>query len=187
MRTNEQKLRQLILYILENYNNSNLTVTKLQKILYYCDFNYYHKHGNSISGFTYYKNHFGPTIKALPRIIKALEDEGFIKVVKRQNYYGTSQINFSILKRPENPDQQFNDSEKLVVDEVNRSYVGLSPSEISTLSHTDPPYIIAENQSEIEYDNVSYRDDGAPEENEVNVEAQTYFEEAKFDQLFSNL
>ena len=187
MRANKKKLKSLILYILSNYSNSELTVTKLQKLLYYCDFDYYHKHNKSISGYTYFKNHYGPTVKDLPSIVKDLADEGLIKVLESQNYYGSPQTNFALIKMSEGIEKEFSDSERLVIDEVNQAYRGLSPSEISTLSHRDPPYVVAEEQGAIDYENVNYRDEGAKEDQQLDDEAQTYFEEAEFDKLFSAL
>ena len=184
MSPNEQKLRSLILYIFDNYNNPNLTPTKLQKLLYYCDFDYYQKNNKSITNFSYYKNRYGPTIKELPNVLRALESEGYIKNVKKQNYYGAPQTNFALLKKPEEDKTIFSDSERLTIDRVNTSYVGLSPREISTLSHIDPPYVLAKDQGKIEYDNITYRDDELDEEG-VDTEAQKYFEDAKLDRLFS--
>ncbi len=187
MRTNKKKLKSLILYILGNYNNSELTITKLQKLLYHCDFGYYHKHNKSISGYTYTKNLYGPTIKDLPNIIKNLVDKGLIQVVEGQNYYGSPQTNFALIKIPGEIEKEFSDPERLVIDEVNQAYRGLSPSEISTLSQRDPPYVVAEEQEKINYDNVNYRDEGIGEEQQIDEGAQTFFEEAEFDKLFSAL
>ncbi len=187
MRASEKKLKSLILYILNNYNNSELTITKLQKLLYYCDFDHYHKHSKSISGFTYIKNHFGPTIRDLPKVINDLIEKGFIQIVEGQNYYGAPQKNFALTKKPDGIEEEFSDSERLIIDDVNQAYRGLNPSEISTLSHRDPPYVVANEQGKIDYDNVNYRDDGVDDDQEVDEEAQTYFEEARFDKLLSAL
>ena len=40
-RASKKRLKNLILYILQKYNNNKLTETKLQKLLYFCDFGYY--------------------------------------------------------------------------------------------------------------------------------------------------
>lgn len=178
---NGKKLKELILYIFNNYNNSNLTETKLQKLLYYCDFNYYQKYGQPITGFSYSKNTHGPTIKVLPKILQELEKEGYIKRLKKQNYYGAPQTNFVALKMIE---PSFNDSEKLIIDNVNGSYSGLNSREISTLSHKDPPYIVTEDQKEIDYDSVVYRSYGEVDEKCNDEEAQKYFDKAKLDKLF---
>lgn len=180
MRANERKLKSLILYIIENYNNSKLTETKLQKLLYFCDFNHYAEYGKSITGFTYHKNHFGPTIKSLRSVILELEQEGFLSIIRQTNPYGTPQTNFAITKITQS---DFEVSEKLVIDKVNSTYGKLTPRDISALSHLDPPYVVAEDQEEIEYDSVIYRN----EENEEtpDEEAQKFFEDSKLTDLLS--
>jgi uncharacterized phage-associated protein len=179
MNPNEKKLKNIILYILGTYNNSKLTETKLQKLLYFCDFDHFEKYGKSITGYTYYKNHFGPTIKSLPSIMGELEKDGYIAIIRQNNYYGTQQTNFSLMKLV---DTDFDDSEKLIIDRVNNAYASLTSRQISTLSHRDPPYVVAKDRERLDYESVIYRAD-EDEEEDIDEEAQKYFEDIGLDTL----
>lgn len=185
MSPNEKKLKNLILYILNNYNNPDLTITKLQKLLYFCDFDHFQKYSKPITNFTYFKNHYGPTIKTLTEVLLELETDGAIKILRTTNYFGAPQTNFAPLKQLENEDSEFDTSEKLIIDEVNNSYAGLTSREISALSHIDPPYVLAKDQEEIQYDNVLYREEDSEEEETLDPEAQDYFDNTKLDDLFT--
>lgn len=181
MRQDTKKLKDLVVYILDNFNNSNLTETKLQKLLYYCDFDYYQRYYKPITGYTYFKNHYGPTIKNLPTILLELQEEGLIKINTTLNYFGSPQRNFKIVKHLKTV---FSTQEKKAIDIVNSTYIGLTPREMSTLSHSDPPYVIAEDQGKIDYSDVIYRDDlGQADESSIDKEAQEYFQKSKLSSI----
>jgi len=184
MRSNKKKLKKLILFILSNYNNSKLTETKLQKLLYYCDFNYYEKYESSITGFYYHKNFYGPTIKILPMVLKELEEAGDIKRVVGSNFFGTPKTNYSVLTPGNELIETFSDSETLVIKQVNSDYEGLTAREISSLSHRDPPYVIATDQKKLDYEDVIYRED-LLEEDTPDEDAEKYFDSIKIDRLLS--
>ena len=96
-----EKFKELLIYIVKNFNdNETLTETKLWKILYFCDADFFEKHRKTITDINYYKNNYGATPdkkiidKALPQIknyvkvekIKKLDGK-VIKVYKPQNNY----------------------------------------------------------------------------------------------------
>jgi transcriptional regulator with XRE-family HTH domain len=59
---NPEKLREVLLYVLEKVGaKPNVGETVLYKLLYFIDFDYYEKYGQSITGLSYVRNHFGPT------------------------------------------------------------------------------------------------------------------------------
>ena len=61
LRFEPQKLRNLLLYILEKIGGRpNLGETVLYKQLYFCDFDHYEKTGKSITGLMYRRLQFGP-------------------------------------------------------------------------------------------------------------------------------
>lgn len=189
MSANKNKLKQLVLYIIQTYNNEKLTETKLQKLLYFCDFSHFEKFGSSITGFEYKKNHFGPTIVSLPAILQELETEGIIKKISSSNYYGSRKTNFLVEKIIEkNVEENFTASELLVINEINEAYFKLTPSEISRLSHTDSPYLATKELNQvIEYNYVSYRSDANEEADQADVEAQQFFSSDSFSQTISKL
>lgn len=188
MKTDQKKLRSLILYILQNYNNRHLTETKLQKLLYFSDFGYYQEYGKSLTYAVYHKNHFGPTIYDLPKLLMELEGEGLIKILSSNNYYGTPQRTFGISKADISPEADFDNSELSLVDKVNNSYKDLTPREISTISHSDFPYVATKNMGDvIDYKLTAYRDEGGESQEELDTEGAAYFASKTFSDLMEKV
>lgn len=181
------KLKNLIKFIFQNYNNSNLTETKLQKLLYFCDFGAYQRFNESITNSEYRKNKYGPTLMDLPNILNEMENEGAIKVLKGQNYYGTPQTTFSLLQGDPNLENNFSESELLIIREINEAYRDLTPREISSISHADFPYLATENMGEtIKYEYSWLRDEPI-ETTEEDTEAINFFTSNKFSSLMKKL
>lgn len=186
MTADKDKLKDLILYILQNYNNTYLTETKLQKLLYFCDFNYFYDKEDAITGYAYRKNHHGPTIMDLPSILAEMEKEEMIRVVPGINYYGSPQKNFSVAKTREDIEKVFNSDELLTINEVNEAYKNLKPSELELLSHRDFPFMATDSKSEvIDYELVKYRDED--EDEEIDENAAKLFESPEFSSLLKKI
>ncbi|MBU4210479.1 SocA family protein [Patescibacteria group bacterium] len=184
----DSKLGALVLYILRNYNNSKLTETKLQKLLYFCDFGFYSQCEKSITGLKYRKNHFGPTIYGLPSVLKKLKDQNLICILEGKNYYGTSQKTFSISNADISPEEQFSDSELLVINQVNEAYQDLTPREISHISHQDFPYLATpEMGGVIDYGLVQYRESSEEDLDLEDSEAKKFFSSDKFYSLMKKI
>ena len=186
MRANKAKLKKLILYILQDYNNTYLTPTKLQKLLYFCDFDNFYVNESPITGFAYTKNYYGPTILDLDTVLAEMEKEGTIRTVPGTNYYGSPQTNFSVTTTSENLEEEFGPEELLTIKEVNEKYKQLTPSEIKQLSHLDFPYLATKGKGDtIDYELVKYRDED--EEEEVDEETAKLFASKEFTELLGKV
>lgn len=65
-RTDDRKRRELILYLASrSEEDPRFSSTKLNKLLFYCDFTAYRQLGQSITGHGYQKLQFGPAPKAM--------------------------------------------------------------------------------------------------------------------------
>ena len=188
MKDDAKKLQQLILYILQRYNNEKLTETKLQKLLYYCDFNHFALEKKPITGFIYRKNKFGPTIMELPKILKEMEDKGLIKLLRQTNYYGTYQTRFSIEDSNIVPEESFTESERLIITNVNEAYKQLTPREISRLSHADFPYAATKNIGDkIKYSLVNFREEIGDDTELEDEETTNFFLSTNFSSLMERV
>lgn len=186
MNANKDRLKKLILYIIQNYNNTHLTKTKLQKLLYFCDFDNFYENDASITGFAYTKNHHGPMILDLDAILSEMEKEGLIKTVSGLNYYGSPQTNFAVTSTNEGLNEEFNAEELLTIKEVNEKYSKLSSTQIRQLSHLDFPYLATAAKGDIiYYELVKYRDDD--EEDEPDKEAARLFASEEFSSLLTRV
>lgn len=183
-----KKLKNLILYILQKYNNQKLTETKLQKLLYFCDFGYFKETNKSITGSQYRKNIFGPTIITLPKILKRMKKEGSISILKGSNYFGSPQKTFSIANPDITPESNFSESELLIIDRINEAYKELTPREISNISHADFPYLATKRMGEtIKYRLVHYREEPGENLDLEDKETINYFTSSSFSNLMGKL
>lgn len=84
--SNKKKYQELIKYIcVRVQENSQLSKTKLFKILFLCDFNAYRELGNSISGDNYIRMPYGPVPTHAGKELSGLIKRG--KVVESQAIY----------------------------------------------------------------------------------------------------
>lgn len=78
-----QRLRELILFVAERCeNDTNFGLTKLNKILFYCDFMAFAKLGGPITGIPYNKLQFGPAPTAAQITRDQMMHDGDIAVTK---------------------------------------------------------------------------------------------------------
>ena len=70
----DRKMKELILYLAaRSVDDPRFSSTKLNKLLFYCDFTAYRQLGHSITGHPYQKLHFGPAPKAMIPILQYRE------------------------------------------------------------------------------------------------------------------
>lgn len=188
MRTDRKKLKDLILYILQKYNNYKLTETKLQKLLYFCDSGYFQERGKSITNFQYRKNLFGPTIMDLSQILEELKENGLINILKGSNYFGSPQRTFSIATAKISPEKSFSQSELLMIDRINEAYKELTPTELSKISHADFPYLATEKMGEIiQYELTNYREEPGENLELEDEDSVRYFTSPSFSSLMGKV
>lgn len=99
---NQEKLKELVLYICQQANQKDFGATKLNKILWFADRTAYLTYGSSITGETYVKRQFGPAPKHLLRMqdeliaakrLETREVQHFGKI--RREFRALSPVDFS--------------------------------------------------------------------------------------------
>jgi hypothetical protein len=74
-------LQELVLYICNaSEGDEAFGATKLNKLLFFCDFEHYRATGRSITGHDYVKQEFGPVPKGMPEIMMRMHDEDKIAI-----------------------------------------------------------------------------------------------------------
>lgn len=144
-----QKFKEVVMYVLEKIGaKPNIGETALYKLLYFIDFDFYEKHGRSITGATYIKNHHGPT----PRQFKAAADEmiayGEIESV-RSKYFQYDQKKYLPHRKAD-----LNVLTAIEVEQIDDVLARLSDkngSELRAYSHEDMPWVLTGDQSDIDY------------------------------------
>lgn len=153
-----EKLREVLLYVLDKVGaKPNVGETVLYKFLYFIDFDYYEKHGKSITGLTYVRNHYGPTpTRAFVDVIKQMQADDELEIISTKYFYNTQKKYLPTKKA----DLHALSAMELAHIDYELSRLGdKSASELSDLSHKDTPWIVAQPGTQIKYRNVFYRTD----------------------------
>ncbi len=158
---NEEKFRQVLLYILGKVGSRpNIGQTVLYKLLYFIDFDYYEKFEEQLIGATYIKNTYGPTPVSFAKIIKEMERKGKIVEVKSK-YFDRDQTKYMPVKEADVSSLSGREL-KHIDDELER-LAHLNAQQLSELSHKDTPWKVAQDRGVLNYEHVFYR----PEETSV--------------------
>lgn len=155
---NPEKLREVLLYVLEKVGaKPNVGETVLYKLLYFIDFDYYEKTGQSITGLTYVRNHFGPTPTIdFKQIVEGMEANGDIEVAETKYFTNTQK---KYLPRKSASLDSLKATELQHIDETLARLSDKTATELSELSHLDMPWLVAKQGKPINYRFVYYRTD----------------------------
>ena len=147
-----EKFKELILYIAqESEYDPNFGATKLNKILFFCDFLAYRAHGKSISGQRYFKLPYGPAPRALkPALSELIAEEACIEV--ERSHFGRPQKR--IIVRREATVEAFTAKEVALIATVIRALWDNSAQEVSDLSHHFIGWQAAEPYEDIPYETI---------------------------------
>lgn len=153
---NPEKLREVLLYVLDKVGaKPNVGETVLYKLLYFIDFDYYEKFGQSITGLTYVRNRFGPTpTRSFVDVVKQMEANEELEVISTKYFNNTQK------KYLPNKKSDLHELKAKELEHINDTLARLSDktaTELSDLSHKDTPWIVAEQGKPINYRFVFYR------------------------------
>ncbi len=154
---NPEKLREVLLYVLEKVGaKPNVGETVLYKLLYFIDFDYYEKTGQSITGLSYIRNHFGPTpmLKDFQSVVEGMEEADELERIDTK-YFSNVQRKYLPNKKANLKDLSADEIKH--IDETLARLSDKSAKELSELSHYDTPWLTAEPSKKIDYRGVFYR------------------------------
>ncbi len=130
----DERLGELILYVADkSASDKYYGATKINKILFFADFNAYAQRGKSITGAEYMGLPQGPVPRRLVAVREQLVAEGAITVRKKAFNGGKIQERIIALREPNL--ELFSGWEISLVDSVITHFRGKSAAEMSQLSH----------------------------------------------------
>ena len=149
---NSEKFRELILYIADQSRDDRwFGAVKLNKILYFCDFQAFAWLHEPITGATYARLREGPAPRQLMRERRALLDEGLASIETQQVFRYTQQ-RLVPTRRGCELGNGFTESEKEVIIEVLGFLKPMTAKEVSDLSHEEVGWILAQDGETIPYE-----------------------------------
>jgi len=155
-----EKLREVLLYLTNRIGaKANVGETVLYKLLYFIDFDFYEKYGQSITGLTYIKLAHGPVPQqqAFSAVVAGMKTRQEMEIVKTE-FFSHDQKKYLPLKSPfELPLAHLSAQE---LEHINWEIDRLSDktaSQLSDFSHYDMPWLAAREGQPLNYQHVFYR------------------------------
>lgn len=152
----KEKFKTIITYIISRCENKqNFGKTLICKLLYFSDFNYYEIYESSITDETYIKYEHGPFPSHINEVLDEMIDEDIIEM-REEPYFSKIQNHYYIKQSPNL--SLLTTNELKVINEVIDKIGDCSAKDASNYSHGDIPWMIAEDNDELDYEYVFYRD-----------------------------
>lgn len=150
-----KKFKNVLLYILEHCaGKPNIGETVLNKLLYFCDFNFYEKYEEHLTGARYKKLPYGPVPQRLEQILNQMIEKNQLKRI-RTDYHGFQQTRYMPLVKADL--KELTAAEKTVIDDVIQQMSDWNANKISDYSHQDKPWKATKSGDYISYNLVFYR------------------------------
>jgi hypothetical protein len=158
--TDDRKTKELILYLAaKSEADPRFSATKLNKLLFYCDFTAYRRLGRSITGHSYWKLQFGPAPKAMLPILNQMQQDGDCDEIKK-DYFGREQR--WVRARRSSEISAFSSEELRMADQIVEELWESSAVEVSDLAHDFIGWKAAVLNEVIPYETVFVGDPATP-------------------------
>lgn len=148
---NSEKLRNVILYILEKCGGKpNVGETVLYKLLYFIDFDSFEKYDRPVTGMNYIRLQYGPvpTTKEYTPVVNSMIANSELKIFT-QEYFGRVQKRYVALTN--HAVNSLTASETMIIDLVVSRLSDMSATQIEGYVHEDAPWKLTQNKDVISY------------------------------------
>ena len=132
-------------------NAKALTVTSLNKLLFYADFLCYKTETRSITGAAYRRMTYGPVPADYGGLRQRMELDGYVEIAEVRYKNGLVGEVYRIGPTADSLDITFSSRELRVLQTVAKSLAGLTPREISDRSHQESAWIKTPDRELISY------------------------------------
>ncbi len=150
MKVNQDKFRELVLYLSEkSQDDKKFGATKLNKILYFCDFGSYVKLGQPVTGASYFRLGNGPAPKCMRPVRREMIEEGILKLEAIPTLRGKP-LERTVNLRPPKMDS-FSRAEVAYIDSVLKEFKDYDSDEISDRSHGELGWMLMAEKETIPY------------------------------------
>ncbi len=152
----KQRFKALMLYLAhENRDSETFGLTKLSKLLYYCDTRAFVRTGKSITGSEYLKEKRGPLPRHLYETMREMEAEGTVRTETRQAGDFT-QWRLVPLIPTSKFIGQFSEAEREMIDEVDRGMRGMTGAQVTEYSHGEVGWRVTPEREPIPYESAYF-------------------------------
>lgn len=155
MHFKKKEYTKLLIYILSNcYDKPHVGKTVITTTLYFVDFNYYEIYGKPLTNEIYLKSKNGIRPKHFAKTTEELIEKNRIHF-RKEAYYHTTLHKYYL---KEIPNIKFSKKKEKLIKFSMKHLITKNATGLVKYVSKDPPYQIADFNSEIDYNNVYYRD-----------------------------
>jgi uncharacterized phage-associated protein len=155
VKINEKKYKNAIIFFAKKIQNGTLGKLKLMKLLYYLDFDFFEKYGQSVTGDEYLRFENGPVPRMAEKIIKEMNGKE-IRITCRKTKAGLNDQQH--IEATDNFDLNiFTKEELLMLEEVASKWEKFTGSEMKMATHGEAPWISTKPNDVIDYNLAYYR------------------------------
>ena len=149
------KFKQMLIYILAKFNAHGLPKTKLAKLLYLSDFNYYYNNLESISNVHYKCNDYGPLAEPFLETVDEMIDKGELHIDVLDK--GAQMLYLSKSVNPKDYDK-LSIEEKHIIDSICKKWKDANSQELVNFTHGQKPWMACRPGEIIPYDLILQED-----------------------------
>lgn len=138
------KFKNLVIYLIGH--GIQVSKTRLNKLLFYCDFTYFSDNSVSISGATYIHDHYGPVPSDFELLYTVLRDQNVIDSKPFSDGHGEE-----LVTDEKFDDSYFNEQELVTIEKISNKFKDYNAKKITEYSHKEPAYIDTDLKKVISY------------------------------------
>lgn len=138
------KFKNLVIYLIDH--GIQVSKTRLNKLLFYCDFTYFSDNSVSISGATYIHDHYGPVPSDFELLYTVLRDQNVIDSKPFSDGHGEE-----LVTDEKFDDSYFNEQELVTIEKISNKFKDYNAKKITEYSHKEPAYIDTDLKKIISY------------------------------------
>ncbi len=153
---NKDKYKTVILYFANKIRNETLGKTKLMKLLYYLDFDFFELHGKSVTNDSYVRMPLGPVPENAEAILNEMIKEGSVKVQKCKMPQGLNDKELIIPCKAKTL-EHLTKEEIEMIEEIADKWEKFSGRDMKNASHGEAPWIATKPGCIIDYNLAYYR------------------------------
>ena len=151
MRVNQDKFKELILYLSEkSRDDKKFGATKLNKLLYFCDFGAYVELGQPVTGVGYFRLREGPAPRCLIPVRREMVESGALEVKAVPLSTRAKSLERTVNLRAPKMDA-FSPEEMELIDSVLAEFKDYDSDEISDRSHREMGWLLMAERETIPY------------------------------------
>lgn len=155
LKVNEKKYKNAIIFFARKIQNGTLGKLKMMKLLYYLDFDFFEKYGNSVTGDEYLRFEMGPVPHTAKKMLDEMDGRE-IRITRRKvgNVPNDQQHIEALVDFDVNV---FSKEELLMLEEVADKWEKFTGAEMKSASHGEAPWIATKPNEVIDYNLAYYR------------------------------